>query len=388
MGSSQIIPYLAGLADKGHHITILSTEKKDRFYEMETDLKTLLNNHSINWHYIFYTKRPPVISTWLDIRKLKQKCNKLMHKHQFEIVHTRSYIASIVGLYLKKKSSIKFIFDMRGFYADERVDGNLWPQKNPIFRFIYKKFKKTEKQLLKKCDHVVSLTYAGADIIHKWDNTTDKRISIIPCCTDFDHFNFKNIDHNKNYKKNFNIEDNSFVLTYLGSIGTWYLLDEMLLFFKKLLEYKSDSVFLFITKDDPSLIQNTARRLNIDQSKIIIKSSNRDELPKTLSITDIAIFFIKPSFSKKASSPTKLAELMGMGIPVICNNIGDLDAQLSTFPGALVIEDLSNESFQRAVEKTESLTLTPKNEIHNFAKTIYDLNIGIERYHIMYENLQ
>ena len=58
---------------------------------------------------------------------------------------------------------------------------------------------------------------------------------MIPCCTDENLFHADNI---KNVKNELNIQDNEFVISYVGSIGTWYMLDEMLDFFKLLREEK------------------------------------------------------------------------------------------------------------------------------------------------------
>jgi hypothetical protein len=45
-----------------------------------------------------------------------------------------------------------------------------------------------------------------------------------------------------------------------------------------------------------------------------------------ISLFDTSIFFIRPTYSKKASSPTKQGEIMAMGIPLICNyGVGDTD---------------------------------------------------------------
>ena len=35
---------------------------------------------------------------------------------------------------LKKLFGIKFIFDMRGFWADERIDGEIWKNDSAIFK--------------------------------------------------------------------------------------------------------------------------------------------------------------------------------------------------------------------------------------------------------------
>ena len=40
---------------------------------------------------------------------------------------------------LSEKS--KLLFDTRGFWADERVDGGLWNLKNPIYNYLFEYLK-------------------------------------------------------------------------------------------------------------------------------------------------------------------------------------------------------------------------------------------------------
>ena len=58
---------------------------------------------------------------------------------------------------------------MRGFWADERVDGKIWDLKNPVFKSIYNFFKKKEKQYFSQSDAIVSLTENGKQEILSWD---------------------------------------------------------------------------------------------------------------------------------------------------------------------------------------------------------------------------
>ena len=83
-------------------------------------------------------------------------------------------------------------------------------------------------------------------------------------------FQTKNISY---IRKELGINKDDFVLSYVGSIGTWYMLDEMLDFFKTLNEKKPNSKFLFITKDDPNLIHHKAKQKGISIEKLIIQPS-------------------------------------------------------------------------------------------------------------------
>lgn len=352
LGQSQIIPYLQGLSKLGHEITILSFEKKER-EGSKGQIKELLDQCNINWMPLRYTKYPPIISTLYDLVKLRNIASQLIPKKKIEIVHCRSYLTAFIGTWAKKKFGTHFLFDMRGFWADERVEGEIWNLKNPFYKVIYKFFKKKEKEFLTEADHIVSLTYKAKEIIQSRQDISGQPlpVTVIPCCVDTNHFDPAKIslEEKDKIKKELAITKEDKILTYLGSLGTWYMVEEMLLFFKELIKFHSDYKFLFITKDSPGFIEEKRKRLNIPADKIIVISSERKELPILLSVSDIAISFILPSFSKAASSPTKLGELFSMGIPVICNRgVGDVDFFLEEkFPG-LLVEEIGLFAFQES----------------------------------------
>ena len=65
---------------------------------------------------------------------------------------------------MKRKYPIKFLFDMRGFWADERVDGEIWNLKSRFSSgFIISSRKRTSYFL--SADASVSLTYNGKNEI-------------------------------------------------------------------------------------------------------------------------------------------------------------------------------------------------------------------------------
>ena len=57
----------------------------------------------------------------------------LLFRYRLQIIHARSYVAYIIALAIKRITGIKFLFDMRGFWADERVEGGLWKKQEFIF---------------------------------------------------------------------------------------------------------------------------------------------------------------------------------------------------------------------------------------------------------------
>lgn len=391
LGESQVIPYLISLSKKGIEFTILSAEKKKNFLKRKNKISNLLHENHIKWNPISYHATPPVFSAIFDLFLLKSTAIKLHRKEKFHIVHCRSYIPAMAGLALKKKYGVKFVFDMRGFWADERVEGGVWNIGNPVFKKIYRFFKNWEKVLFSEADYTISLTEEGKKIIHSWKHISNQPIPIqvIPCCTDFTHFNRYNVDKIKRKKIVEELKlQNRIVLTYLGSVGTWYMLDEMLMFFKVFSKTYPNAVFLFITRDHEEQIINKANYFNIEKKKIIVRSAERKDVPTYLSVSDLAVFFIKPVFSKKASSPTKQGEIMGMGIPLVCNsNVGDVDSIIQNTGTGIAVSGFNTQSIEEAVQKFKDLKAIPKETIIAAGKQYYDLNKGVEKYYLVYKSV-
>lgn len=348
LGQSQVLPYLIGLSKKGFRFTLISFEKSDRFSQEKSKIEILCIEHNILWKPLVYTKNPPVLSTILDIRRMRKTAFELHRKKHFQLVHCRSYISALVGLKLKREKGVKMLFDMRGFWADERVEGKIWNLKNPLFKAIYSYFKKKERSYFEESDAIVSLTEIGKKEILSWNlkGITPEKIQVIPCCVDLNLFDPQKTDPDllQTKKLEYHLKD-KYIVGYVGSIGTWYQLREMLLAFKHITHLKPNAVFLFITRESPSTIQIEARELGIDPDSLRIVSVQHQKVPYYISLFDCSIFFIRPSFSKKASSPTKQGEIMAMGIPLICNaGVGDTDEIVQRYDSGLVLKDTTEAS--------------------------------------------
>lgn len=389
LGQSQIIPYLEGLSSAEQKIHIVSFEKAKLFKVAKNGITDKLNKAKIEWHPLIYHKSPPVLSTLWDLFQLWRNTRKLHNRFNFKVIHCRSYITSMVGLAMKRKYKTKFLFDMRGFWADERVDGGLWNIKNPMYKLIYDYFKRQERYFLQNADAIISLTNNAKNEIKSWKNINIKApVYVIPCCVDLTLFNEDPVENTEQIRKKIGLTSTDFVLTYLGAIGTWYMLDEMLDFFKILLKEKTNAKFLFITTEKPSIIQHIAQLKQIPDFSYIIHKAERKEVPNLLKITNVAIFFIKPAYSKKASSPTKQGELMAMGIPIICNaGIGDTDEIIRKFNSGKIVEKFSQSGYLSIVDDIEKVVKLNKNSIVDGAHQIYSLEQGINKYAYIYDQL-
>ena len=383
LGQSQILPYLFGISShKNYKIAIVSFEKTKNYLQNKDVILNKLAKHNIDWVPLKYTKYPPIFSTLWDVYKLRKSINKLKNKG-LDLIHCRSYITTLVALGFKKKYKTPFIFDMRGFYPDERVDGKIWSLNNFIYKKIYNYFKFKEKEFLQFSDYTISLTENGKKEILSWNLPNQSKIKVIPCCTDENLFQTKNIQ-NVRAELGFNKDD--FIISYVGSIGTWYMLDEMLDFFKCLQLKKPKAKFFFITKDNPQLILEKAKSKDIDSIKI--KSSSREMMPSYIGASNFSIFFILPVFSKKASSPTKMGEIMNLGIPIICNSgVGDVDEIMQKSMPELLLKEFSNKEYERIIDLITNNYQPNQKAIIETSNSYYSLEKGVEKYKEVYQEI-
>jgi glycosyltransferase involved in cell wall biosynthesis len=391
LGQSQVLPYLKGLSEKGIHIVLLSFEKQERFETTKPLIEALCREAGIVWVPMMYTKKPPVLSTLWDVFKMKRTLLKLHRQYHFTLVHCRSHIPAIGGDYLKRRAGVPYLFDMRGFYADERVDGGLWKMSNPLLKMVYHYFKAKEKEFLKNAAATISLTEAGKKIIHRWEGFEHIPIEVIPCCADLDHFNRERVEaaQVEAWREKLGIGSDDFVVTYLGSLGTWYLGDEMFRFFKQLRIHRPEAKFLLITPDSKSMIEAIAANNHIPSTSIIVQQAKRSEVPALLMLGDISLFFIKPVFSKQASSPVKMGEILAMGIPIIANaGVGDVDSIINDTRCGILVENFSEEAFDKGIASIPEFLHADKSVFELAARKYYSLENGVDHYYKIYLEIQ
>ena len=324
---------------------------------------------------------------------------KIHKKNNIDLIHCRSYQSAEIGLRFKRKYNIPWVFDMRGFWADERIDGKIWDLSNPIFKFIYNHYKKKEIQFLTNANQIISLTHNAKKEILSWQTlktlpSTFKNkslsIEVIPCCVDTELFKINSVNQQKvtELKNQLNIEEDSFVMGYVGSIGTWYMLPEMLDFFIVLKTKNSKSIFVFITNESEDKIKSIAIQKGINPNDIKVGSCLHKEVPTYISLFDISIYFILPAYSKKASSPTKQGELMAMGIPIVCNaNVGDADKIIAETNSGWVISNFEENEYEKIAIKILNEPLPDRQEIIQHGIKEFNLETGSERFRKTYERI-
>ena len=386
LGQSQIIPYVLGLSKKHHfNFTIISFEKKDIFRKNKNKIQKALLNEDINWEPIYYTKTPPILSTIIDVIKLKNAINKLLKDKKIDIVHSRGYITSLVALNFKKRNNIPFVFDMRGWWADEKLESGNWD--SLIFKYVYKYFKKKEALFFKSADKIISLTHIGKKEIvnNKWSN--EKKIGVIPTCVDFVNFPSYSLETRNEIREQLNISDKSIVLVYSGSMGGNYDFSNFSIVFKYFLSQSMNNKILIISKTSRNYILNQIDKHSLDKNKIFHVNSDFHNVYQYLQASDLGLILYENTYSTIGRSPTKLGEYWASGLPVLSTKyIGDLDLIIDKFPfGGQLLSDKDFKDLPQKLLKFN--TFVDKKKLRAAAKEYFHIDKGISFYFKVYKEI-
>jgi glycosyltransferase involved in cell wall biosynthesis len=379
LGRSQVVAYLKHLA-VGRRIHLISFEKPEDWANVteREQLAQEIGKTGIVWHPLRYHKRPSALATAWDIACGIALGLWLVMRYRLSIVHARSYVPSVMALALKRLAGVKYIFDMRGFWADERVDGGLWPRSGRMYR-VAKIF---ERYFLLVADHVVSLTHAAVREMQRFEYLQERMppVTVIPTCADLTCFKASPYDST----------GGEFVLGYVGTVGTWYLFDEVAKCFAQLLSLRPNARFLIVNRSEHAYIRERLGVAGIPDSAVELTAANHTEVPRQMSRMNAGIFFIKPVFSKQASAPTKLAEFLGCGIPCLSNaGVGDMAEVLEGDQVGVAIKSFDVVSMVAALKQLIKLADDPKTSARcaASAQRHFSLDEGVRLYDKIYQAL-
>jgi glycosyltransferase involved in cell wall biosynthesis len=377
LGQSQVIAYLEGLADR-YEIRLVSFEKKADWHDRSrrSALRARLRGAGIAWIPLRYHKSPTAAATGFDIAAGAVVAVWQTLRYRIGAIHARSYVAGLMALVAKRLTGARFLFDMRGFWADERVDGGLWRREGRLYRLA----KSIERLLLGGADHIVTLTEASvAELAAFAGMKASTPVTVITTCADLERFRPPPVRAAR-----------PFVLGYVGSVGTWYLFDEALLCFQRLIAREPDARLLIVNRKEQDFIRARIAALGIDADLVELVSAEHRQVPILIGRMTAGLAIIKPVFSKIASAPTKLAEYLACGVPCLGNTrVGDVEAILEGERVGVALADLSPAGLEAGVDRLIALAREPDiaGRCRATAERHFSLEGGVAAYAAIYRTL-
>ena len=382
LGQSQVLAYVKKLSIDNNFFLISFEKNSDLIKKQDLEkLRLELKYVGINWYPLKYHKKPSTVATAFDIGLGLILGFYLIKRYKIEIIHARSYVACLIGYILKCLSKSKLLFDMRGFWADEKIDGNIWTINNKLYH-ITKQF---EKLFLLNSDHVVTLTHSAVKEMKKF-NYLDNNFpvfSVITTCADLKHF--KPLIINKDP-----LSSKFFTLGYIGSVGTYYMFDKVLECFILIKKIRPNAKLLIVNRGQHDFILNSINSHKIPSYWFELTTSTHSNMPSLMAKMDAGIFFIKPVFSKQASAPTKLAEFLGCGIPCLSNsNVGDVAPLLENEKVGVALNSFDQNTLNFELNRFLKLVDNPStsSKCVDVAERYFSLDTGVNIYRNIYNSL-
>ena len=386
LGPTQIVPYIERLARRWP-IHIVSFERSERLglAGLVARMRERLADQGIGWSWLKYHKYPSLPATTFDLVQGVLELRRLADLHPIGLIHCRGYlpmaIAASAGL-----PDARLLFDIRGLQPEEYVDGNLWKKGEMKWRLA----KLAERTFFARADAAVVLSENIRPYIQQRlaEHGREVPLEVIPCCADLERVNF-DAETREQIRSELAIDPDATVFVYCGSVGTWYMPEEMARFVRVFRDQTGQkSVLLWLVNEGTDVAAEAGRKAGLTSEEQRIISTRSERVAGYLSAADVALALIRPCFSKRASSPTKYGECLAVGLPlVISGDVGD-GQWLEDRDAAVCLHRFSEADMAAAIPSLLALTARPREHFRRCAGELFDLDgVALPRYARLYEEL-
>jgi glycosyltransferase involved in cell wall biosynthesis len=393
---TQVLPYLRAVAAAGVDVTLLTFEPRGPGWTPAgvDEAAQALAATGVTWQRRRYHKRPAIAATVLDVAVGAWFVRRARRRGEVDLLHARGHLPALMAT-LGARRRPRLLFDDRGFMPEEYVDAGLWKPGGVVFRAM----KAIERRLLRRADAVVVLTERARDLLAPQlagRPGGPPPIEVIPCCVDLVGIPPPTAAGKVAAKRRLGVGDRPVAL-YIGSTTGSYRFDELVDFVVALRDAEPDLYLLVLTQREVHRVSEQIARHGFEPPDFSVRAVPPADVATYAAAADVGLAFIEPTYAKQASSPTKIAEYLGCGLPVVATaGIGDLDTQLAgprPGPGAgvgVLVHRPDEAGHRQAVDELRRLLRDPElaGRCRATAAALFDLEtVGGPRYVGIYERL-
>ncbi|MDF1637579.1 glycosyltransferase [Alcanivorax jadensis] len=378
LGQSQVFSYLKGLSQK-YAVSLITFEKPEDTADVVTfqRVEGECRDHDIRWMPQRFHYRPKIIAPAWSMIVFLFLCLREVKQGKVSIIHARSYIPAAVALVVYKLTGTPFIFDMRALWPEELITAGRLKRGGMIHRILVR----IERACLMHAAAVVSLTDAAVAYLKKTypEELQSQRIAVIPTCADLDRFVPADQDSDEK------------VFSCVGTVlSGWFLIDWLAAFFHVVASTDPDARFEIITRDDPDVVRQKLSGDSVFQARLKVYGLPSDQVHAAVQQHYASTMFFTPGVSKLGSSPTRMAEILGCGLPVVANDgVGDVAAIVQRYQVGVVIEGNSQADMEKAYFSLMELIKDPELPLRcrKAAEEFFSLESGTRAYDQLYQDI-
>ncbi|WP_350939793.1 glycosyltransferase [Vibrio metschnikovii] len=379
LGRSQVLAYMKFLSHE-FNFTVVSFEKEEDLKKIERikEIQGFCDEHNICWIPKKFRKKNRIINKPAEFLVLLAMTLYLSLTKNISLIHCRSYIPTFAALICKKITGKKFIFDMRALLPEEMVTSKRIKNDSIAFKI----YKILEKKSLENASHIISLTQAAIPHLENINQGSSSRITVIPTCVDLNIFSKKEVDFNPNQEK---------IVGSVGSVNSGWFPIEWLLDIYQVSKLKTPSSKLtVISRDSDSNFKSLAYERGVDLSLITFKGCEQAEVPLEMHKMTFGVVFNKSGLGRLGSFPTRMAEFLACGIPVIGNTgVGDVANIIKRYNVGVVVDNFKKETLAKAINELDILLQDPSlsDRCRKAAIEYFSAESGANSYGTVYKSI-
>ena len=293
----------------------------------------------------------------------------------------RSALCAKMAFRLKNIGVLKkVVLDGRSALSAEIEEYDVFP-----VDYFRNNVRKIEKFSVENADFRMAVSNQLVEYWRKNYNYTGTSHIVIPCTLDAKYFKkviLFNQNHAAKIKKELGISENDIVLVYSGSTAPWQSFELLVKLFVPILLSDPRIKILFLSKKTR---ENTSLQSKFPE-RVLIKWVKHSDVINYLAACDYGILVREQSYTNKVASPTKFAEYLFAGLPVlISKDLGDFSEFVKLNNCGIVLSE------EKGLEHPLNKTSTSQKEYchilaqNNFTK---DAKANAESYSTLVEFLE
>lgn len=376
LGQSQVLAYLRGLS-REQQITLITHEKPEDWSDVPrmTAARVECARLGIRWLPRRFYPRVRMISAAVSLLRMTWDAWRLARRGEVRLIHARSYLPAAVAWTVWRLTGTPFIFDMRALWPEEMITAGRLNRGSVMHRLIVGQ----ERQCLRDAAAVVSLTHAAVEHLRRVYplELASQRIAVIPTCADLDRFTpgKKRPPGPRVY----------------GCVGTvlsgWFLLDWLAAWIAEVSVRDPEARFEIVTRDDANRVRATLDPNGNLGDRLRVRGCSPEAMPEAIRGHDLSVMFFTEGLGKLGSSPTRMAEVLGCGLPVVANaGVGDLARVVVENRVGVLLEGQEPLQLAAALDALGALLSDPdlSDRCRATAEAMFSLESGIATYRRLY----
>lgn len=378
LGQSQVFAYLRGLS-VNYAVTLISHEKDEdwndsgRMSKMQAECAAL----GIRWlPQRFRTGRPGVASV-LSLLRLVWLVVRETRRQNIRLLHARSYVPSAIALTAGWLTGVPFIFDMRALWPEELITAGRLRRGSVLHRLIVA----GERACLRHAAAVVSLTHAAVAHLEETypRDMAGQRVKVIPTCADLDRF--VPAPHPPSGR----------VIGCLGTVlSGWFRVDWLSAFLAVAAKRDPSITFEITTRDDARQVRTALGGDAVLQARIAVAPCAPEQVQDVLWKQMASVMFFSDGLGKIGSSPTRMGEILGCGLPVVANGgVGDVARIIRDYRVGVLVASPDEEAMGAAFDALTDLLADPglADRCRKAAEDVFSLRSGTRAYAALYREI-